>query len=195
MGLFVLQHTVQQGVDVTKQLVGRRRPELSLEGKQWEEEDALRSRLSPPGFSLPGFIFVTVKLRICIFDHHDGSSSKAAPQFPRVYTSSLYDFLPAAQQHTDTQGQNVATRVQLHWPQQNCCTKHPVKRSSDLSFFLASLHLPIPAADHLHQLSLMRAEGSWGNYIPETKLQSGNRGEFGSQHAAVLQEELVASLI
>lgn len=67
------------------------------------------------------------------------------------------------------------------------------------SFFLASFHLLIPAADHLHRLSLMRAEGSWDDYIPETKLQSGNTGNLGNsmQMCCIYPkgEELAASLI
>lgn len=81
----------------------RKEPELSLEGKHWEEEDTLMPGLTPPRLSLPGFIFI--KLRICIFDHHDGSNSTAGPQFPPVYFFSLFFFSLAAQQKKDPEGQ------------------------------------------------------------------------------------------
>lgn len=99
----MLWHTAQQGAEVTKQLVGRRGPELSVEGKLWEEEDVLRPRSFLPRLSVPGFIFV--KLRIFIFDHHDGSNFTAGFQFTPVYFSSLFIFSLAAQQDRDPEGQ------------------------------------------------------------------------------------------
>lgn len=48
------------------------------------------------------------------------------------------------------------------------------------SFCLALFPLPIPAAEHLQQLSLMQAEGSLGDYIPATTLPTGNTANLGA---------------
>lgn len=103
MGLFVSWHTVQQGAEVAKQLAGKRGPELKLQGEYREEEDAWTSRLSLPRYSLPGFNFSRVKLRINIFNRYDGSNSTAECQFALAYLSSLFIFPNAAQQDSDPQ--------------------------------------------------------------------------------------------
>lgn len=57
----MLWHTAQQGAEVTKQLVGRRGPELSVEGKLWEEEDVLRPQIIPAQIVRAWFYFCKIK--------------------------------------------------------------------------------------------------------------------------------------
>lgn len=54
-------------------------------------------------FSLPGFNFLRIKLRINIFNHYDGSNSIAECQFTLVYFSSLSNFPDAVQKDSDPQ--------------------------------------------------------------------------------------------
>lgn len=59
--------------------------------------------MSLPRFSLPGFNFSRVKLRVNILNHYDGSNSTAECQSTLEYFSPLFIFPNTSQQDSDPQ--------------------------------------------------------------------------------------------